>query len=134
MSSTNRDDSGYARPQARPCGVSRPRSGSLVYTTRCRAYPAAYALGTVPVRQESMKPRSFGPLYQLVSILTGASLTSLAFIARSASVPSPNRSFGDAGVVVRVLGTGVGAGRGVGSGPAVPLDEVDPAADGGRWA
>src|SRR5262249_28298875 len=61
---------------------------------RCMAYPAAYADGTVPVRQPAIQDRSFGLLYQLVSIRTGAWRTSAVCRAESASVPIPNSSRG----------------------------------------
>src|SRR3954447_23189774 len=94
MSPTNRLDSGYPRPQAVPCGVRSCPSASPLHTTRCMAYPAAYDAGTVPVFQPAIQLRSFGPLYQLVSILTGACLASALCRAVSASVPMPNRIFG----------------------------------------
>src|SRR5262245_43347519 len=98
MSPRNRSDRGYERPQAVPYFVGNDTSGSPAHTIRCSALPDAYACGTRFVRQPVIQFKSPGPLYQLVSIFTGASWTKRVFSAPSASGPMPNRSFGTGAV------------------------------------
>src|SRR6266511_2240239 len=110
MSPRKPSDNGYARPHAGPYGVDTGPSGSLVHTMRCKAYPSAYDCETVPPRQPLIRDRSCGPLYQLVSIFTGACWTSAVRRAASAWEPMPNSS--------RTPATGVPE-------PAAPPGEAD---------
>src|SRR6188508_3178839 len=107
MSPTNRDESGYARPQAGPYAVLSGTSGPLLKTIRWSVYPSAYARGTRLFRQPVIHERSFGPLYQLVSILIAVDCLNAESRAPSASGPRPNSRRGDAGTGV-ALGVGVG--------------------------
>src|SRR4051794_16132943 len=56
---------------------------------RCRALPEAYVRGTTVPAHPGIQSRSPGPLYQLDSMLTGASCTSRAVPASLASGPRP---------------------------------------------